>query len=87
MKILIAEDDHVSGLFLRRTLEKLNHEVDIAKNGQEAWEQYQKETYQMVISDWMMPAMDGLELCRTIRAKRSSAYLYFILLTDRKSVV
>src|SRR5207253_384636 len=51
MKILIAENDHVSGLFLRRTLEKLNHEVDIAKDGREAWQQFQAKPYQMVISD------------------------------------
>lgn len=81
MKILIAEDDTTSRLVLAATLKKAGHEVASAKNGREAWEMLQEGDYSLVISDWMMPDMDGLELCRLIRAQRQMTYTYIILLT------
>ena len=81
MKILIAEDDTTSRLVLAATLKKAGHEVASAKNGREAWEMLQAGDYSLVISDWMMPDMDGLELCRLVRAQRQMTYAYIILLT------
>jgi diguanylate cyclase (GGDEF)-like protein len=82
MKILIAEDDTTSRLVLAATLKKAGHEVAAVKNGREAWEMLQEgDGYSLVISDWMMPDMDGLELCRHIRAQHSNAYTYIILLS------
>jgi two-component system, cell cycle response regulator len=83
MRILIVEDDRVSALILARTLEKVGHEVITATNGEEAWEIYQKEPLPLIISDWMMPQMDGPDLCRRVRATNSDHYTYFMLLTAK----
>ena len=81
MKILIAEDDPVSGKILQVTLEHYGHEVRTTGGGVEAWAEYDREPYRVVMSDWMMPGMDGLELCQKIRARAKTDYTYIILLT------
>jgi len=81
MKILFAEDDMTSRLVLGATLRKLGHEVTAAANGREAWELLQQEHFPLLISDWMMPEMDGLELCRLIRERHAGQYTYIVLLT------
>jgi diguanylate cyclase (GGDEF)-like protein len=83
MKILIAEDDAVSRLVLERTLERWGHEVLVASDGEEAWARFLASACQFVITDWMMPRTDGLELCRRIRAAEGRDYTYVILLTAR----
>ena len=81
MNILIAEDDMTSRLLLSATLKKLGHEVVVAHDGQEAWSAMQQEQFSLLISDWMMPGIDGLELCRRVRAAEWGRYSYIILLT------
>jgi DNA-binding response OmpR family regulator len=81
MRILVAEDDSVSRRLLTVTLEGLGHEVTGAPDGREAWGEFEKSPFPVVISDWMMPEMDGLELCRRIRAADHTKYTYVILLT------
>jgi diguanylate cyclase (GGDEF)-like protein len=81
MKILIAEDDTTSRLLFAATLRKLGHAVTAVENGQKAWEAWSAEAHPLLISDWMMPDMDGLQLCRMIRAEPSLQYTYIILLT------
>ena len=81
MKILIAEDDPVSLKILQFTLEHYGHEVVAAKNGREAWEIFDAEPVRVIVSDWMMPEMDGLELCRRVRERPKTDYAYIILLT------
>jgi diguanylate cyclase (GGDEF)-like protein len=84
MTILIAEDDPVSSLLLRRSLEGLDLEVVAARDGQEAWEMIQaRDDIRLVVSDWMMPRVDGPELCRRIRGLADRPYIYFILLTAK----
>jgi diguanylate cyclase (GGDEF)-like protein len=83
MKILIVEDDLVSRRLLRKMLEQWGYEVTSAKNGRDAWEIYQNDEFKYVVADWMMPVMDGLELCRKIRATNNKGYVYFILLTSK----
>jgi signal transduction histidine kinase len=83
MKILIAEDDYVSRLLVKKAVAKAGHETIVAENGKAAWEAYQKEGPHMVISDWMMPQMDGVELCRRIRSFKRRAYTYVILITAK----
>lgn len=83
MKILAVEDDAVSRAVLRKALRRLNHEVMEAADGEEAWQKIQHEPVRVVVSDWMMPCADGLDLCRRIRAKPGKDYTYFILLTSR----
>ena len=81
MKILIAEDDAIAAKVLRLTLQSFAHEVVIAQTGTEAWELFDKEPLRVVISDWMMPGIDGLELCDKVRNRPGTPYTYFILLT------
>ncbi len=82
MRILIAEDDPTSRLVLLKTLEKLGYETFAAKDGAEAWTMFQQQRPQVVITDWMMPRMDGLELCSRIRSDpRNDRYCYLIVLT------
>ncbi|SIN84373.1 response regulator receiver modulated diguanylate cyclase [Singulisphaera sp. GP187] len=86
MKILVADDESTPALFLRRTLERLGHEVVVASNGLEAWERLQADAFRLVITDWMMPGLDGLDLCRRIRGRGDSSYIYIILLTAREGL-
>jgi two-component system, cell cycle response regulator len=82
LKILIAEDDAVSRTILRRAVEKLGHECLAAPDGEEAWGLYKENPdLDVIISDWMMPGLDGLELCRRVRGDNRDGYTYFIFLT------
>ena len=82
MRILIAEDDAVSRIILRRAVEKFGHECLAAEDGEKAWELYRETPgVDAIISDWMMPGMDGLELCRKVRGEEREGYTYFIFLT------
>jgi phosphoserine phosphatase RsbU/P len=83
VKILAVEDDAVSRAVLRQALRRLGHETVEAADGEEAWQALQNEPFRVVVSDWMMPRADGLELCRRIRKRANVDYLYFILLTSR----
>ena len=81
MKILIAEDDTTSRLLFAATLRKLGHTVTAIEDGRKAWEAWQKDKYPLLISDWMMPDIDGLQLCRMIRSEPGLQYTYIILLS------
>jgi len=81
MDILIAEDDFISRKLLINILEELGHVVTVASDGEEAWRAYQAQPTRLVITDWLMPRMDGVELVKKIRANDASDYTYLILLT------
>ena len=83
MKVLIAEDDAISRRLLQSYLGRWGHEVAAAQNGAEAWGFFETGEFPLVITDWMMPEMDGLELVRRIRAGEQSGYTYVILLTAK----
>src|ERR1700730_9314168 len=82
MKILIAEDDNLSRLVLASTLKKQGHEVVAAENGLKALEAFQKDYFPVLILDWLMPGMDGLEVCRQVRNLLLENYTYIVLLTS-----
>jgi phosphoserine phosphatase RsbU/P len=82
VKILAAEDDVVARAVLRQALRRLGHEVIEAADGEAAWAQLQQSPVRVIVSDWMMPGLDGLGLCRRIRAQPKADYIYFILLTS-----
>jgi DNA-binding response OmpR family regulator len=85
MRILIAEDDPVSRLVLTTNLGKWGHEVVTVMNGMDAWRASQKEDApRLVILDWMMPEMEGPEVCRRIREVPAAIPPYIILLTARQ---
>ncbi len=95
MQILIAEDDAVSRFILQATIESLGHTCLVAEDGLAAWELYEARGADVLISDWMMPGLSGLELCQRVRAREGTAsvtagaeaqpeigsYTYFIFLT------
>ncbi|TWT77128.1 Cyclic di-GMP phosphodiesterase response regulator RpfG [Posidoniimonas polymericola] len=83
MQVLIAEDDRSSSIVLQGVLGALGYDVLAATDGQTAWELLRDNDCRIVISDWQMPRMDGLELCRRVRARDVGCYVYFILLTSR----
>jgi len=86
MRILIAEDDAVSRRRLEATLRKWGYEVLAVEDGLAAWEVLQGETPpSLAILDWMMPGMDGIEVCRKVRERSPSRPLYIIVLTARGS--
>jgi diguanylate cyclase (GGDEF)-like protein len=83
MRTLVVDDDPVSALVLRKTLERMGHEPVVASSGLEALERHRSDPFPVIVSDWMMPGMDGLTLCRYVRDDRSDAYTYVILLTAK----
>ncbi len=86
MRILIADDDRVSTMMLSRTLEKWGFEVVVVHDGAAAWQHISgAEPPALVIADWMMPELDGIQLCRRIRAVTPPSTVYVILLTARTS--
>ncbi len=83
MKILIAEDDYVSRLLLKKSITKMEHEVIEATDGKQAWDLFLEQQPSMVITDWMMPEMDGVELCKKLRSSDKESYTYIMLLTAK----
>jgi DNA-binding response OmpR family regulator len=85
MKILVADDDFDLRLALQTTLPRWGFEVLHANDGVEAWQALQAEDApRLVILDWMMPGLDGLEVCKLVRDHPSTASTYILLLTARK---
>lgn len=82
MRVLIADDDPVSTELLADSLAGFGYEVTVAVDGGEAFERIRSGHFRLVVSDWEMPVMNGLELCRRIRNRPSSGYIYVILLTS-----
>lgn len=87
MTILIADDDITSLKLIRSMLEQMGHNVITADNGTAALEKYKVENPRIIISDWMMPEMDGLELCRNIRKMPAKNYAYIIIVTSKTKTV
>ena len=81
MRILIAEDEAVSRELLRSSIDSLGHEILEAGDGRKALEVFQQTPADVVITDWMMPEMDGPTLCRKIREIKSRHYVYVVFLT------
>lgn len=86
MNILIADDHELTRFKLKTDLEKWGHEVTEASDGEEAWQLYQQSEYSIVITDWMMPRVDGLEFVRRIRGCEESEYVYVIMLTAKSEM-
>lgn len=86
MKILVADDDAVSRLLMQRMLRETDFEVVIARNGREAVEiLLEEDGPRIVLLDWTMPELSGLEVCRAIRTGKRKAYIYIALLTSKDS--
>ncbi len=85
MRILVAEDQSVSRHILVANLRKWGYDVTAVEDGTQAWKALQaKEAPPLVILDWLMPGMDGIEICRQIRKSLETRPIYLILLTARR---
>lgn len=86
MRILIADDNPIFRTVLQRMLETWGYDVSVASDGNEAWSLLQVESRpQMVILDWVMPGMTGIEVCRRVRASNHTAGYVFILILTAKT--
>jgi CheY-like chemotaxis protein len=85
VEILIAEDDPVARAVLRQALRKLGHETVEAADGAEALKKLEADPVRVMVSDWMMPELDGLGFCRAVRGRVGADYVYFILLTGKSA--
>ncbi len=85
MRVLVVDDDEVTATILEHSLVEFGYDVTVARNGREAFELLRSGEIRMVVSDWCMPEMSGLELCRRIRQRRNGTYVYIIMLTSNSS--
>jgi DNA-binding response OmpR family regulator len=84
MKVLIAEDDAVSRVMLESILHDWGYDIVTAGDGLEAWDALQPpDAPRLAIVDWQMPGLDGVELCRRVRATQATASVYVLLLTGK----
>lgn len=90
MRVLIAEDDAIPRMILKLAVEQAGHHCLVAEDGSQAWDMYQNVSVDVLISDRIMPGLDGLELCKRVRQSPGSGYTYFIFLTalgDREQII
>lgn len=85
-RILLVDDEPTQRLIVARLLKRAGYEVDTADNGREALAKLGSGEFQLMITDWEMPEMDGIALCSALRASQAQGYIYTILLTARDSI-
>lgn len=83
MKVLLADDDNAMRLYFTRFLEKKGFTVTACSNGKDAWDEFQKDPFNLILLDWNMPGMTGAELCERIKQTQKDSYAYVILITSR----
>ena len=84
VKILIAEDDRISSKILEKHITGWGYDVLVVPDGKKAWQTFKKNEIGIVLLDWMMPEITGIDLCRKIRNDKSGKYTYIVLLTAKK---
>ncbi len=83
MRILLADDDEPMRALLGAVLQLSGHEVEAHENGRTAWESFERNPAELVVLDWQMPEIDGIELCRRVRAHADGDRTYLIMITAR----
>ncbi|RLC32505.1 MAG: hybrid sensor histidine kinase/response regulator [Deltaproteobacteria bacterium] len=86
MEILVVEDNAVSAALVKKILSKSGYGVLLVNNGQQAWELFREKRPRLIISDWIMPEMSGVSLCRNVRSLDDVQYTYIILVTARENI-
>lgn len=81
MRILVVDDEPDSLDIMRRRLQKMGHHVDVAFDGVDAWDKHRVDPFHVIVTDWFMPNLDGLGLCRKVREHDQPFYTYIIMLT------
>jgi putative two-component system response regulator len=82
MNVLVVDDEPIARRVAAHTLQQAGYDVTVAQDGREALEILTRGQHRLVVSDWRMPGMDGVELCRAIRSGQFSRYIYFIMLSS-----
>ncbi|HKU16123.1 MAG TPA: diguanylate cyclase [Steroidobacteraceae bacterium] len=85
-RILLVDDEPTQRLIMARLLKRAGYSVEVAGNGREALAKIAAGDFQLMITDWEMPEMDGIALCRELRSTPGKAYIYTILLTARDAI-
>ncbi len=86
MKVLIAEDDNASRIVLQNHLQNWGYEVIAAEDGYQAWNVIQTSRPEIILIDWIMPGIDGIELCKKVRSQSDKNYIYTIFLTSKNEI-
>jgi len=87
MKILAVDDDDIALEVLSEALRRQGHDVETAMDGRQALDRLAHGSIRMVVCDWMMPRMDGIQFCKAVRKGCSDGYVYIILITGRDNPV
>lgn len=82
MQVLVVDDDEIAAAMLEYTLGEFGYDVTVAQDGNEAFDLIRSGHYRMVVSDWCMPGMSGVQLCREVRRRMTGTYIYIILVTS-----
>jgi two-component system, cell cycle response regulator len=85
-RILLVDDEPTQRLIMARLLKRAGYDVETASNGKEALQKIEAGDFQLMITDWEMPEMDGIALCSALRASQTKGYIYTILLTARDAI-
>ncbi|NJN14975.1 MAG: diguanylate cyclase [Oscillochloris sp.] len=86
MRVLLADDDPITRLTIGRALRSLGYQVSEVADGVRAWELIQQDFHPLLVSDWQMPQLSGVDLIRQVRASTMPGYVYCILLTAREAI-
>ena len=85
-RVLIVEDEKDTRFILNKLLTKNDYEVESTSNGKEALELIKKFMPKVILADWTMPVMDGIELCNRLKSNENTKLIYYIILTARSSL-
>ncbi len=86
MRVLVVDDDWITAQMLASAVETFGYEATVAENGEEAFEYIRTGDFRLVVTDWEMPGMSGIDLCRKIRSRPTGGYVYVIVLTSLSGV-
>ncbi|MBI3927957.1 MAG: response regulator [Armatimonadetes bacterium] len=84
LRVLIVEDEPVTRMMVEQCIKDLGHEAMVTEDAEQAWDLFQQQPVDVVVSDWVMPGMHGPDLCARIRASEKDRHIYFILLTGKR---
>lgn len=82
MRVLVADDEPGARLVAQGVVEGLGHQCVVAEDGDAAWRLFQQHQPEVLVTDWRMPGLDGLQLCRAVRNAERDSYTYIVLLTS-----
>ena len=82
MRVLVVDDSQIDGMVLASAVSQLGHACTTVRSGDDAYATLEEQTFDVVMTDWMMPGMSGIELCERIRSMPERHYVYTVLLTS-----